>query len=94
MTSFRMALAIGLFIAADLALPLSDARAELVLSELVVDLQPGQNSRADVEIWNNGPDRSFVAVDPREILDAEVPRSPFERIQTPKSSGSSFLLKG
>jgi P pilus assembly chaperone PapD len=87
MTSFRMALAIGLFIAADLALPLSDARAELVLSELVVDLQPGQNSRADVEIWNNGPDRSFVAVDPREILDAGSPKESIRKDPDPEKLG-------
>ena len=45
------------------------ARAELVLSELIVDLQPGQRSRDDIEVWNDSPDRSYVAIEPREITE-------------------------
>lgn len=44
------------------------ARADLVLSELIVELQPGKQVRNDVEIWNNSPERSYVALEPREIL--------------------------
>lgn len=62
-TFLPMLLAVGLLIS-----PFSPARAELVLSQLVVELHPGDRSRADVEAWNNGPDRIFVAVDPREII--------------------------
>jgi len=51
----------------------SPARADLVLSELVVELQPSKHGREDVEVWNNAPDRTFVAVEPREILDAGSP---------------------
>jgi P pilus assembly chaperone PapD len=69
MKSVRAALALVL-LPADLLLPLSAAHGELVLSELVVELQPGEHSRADVEIWNNGEERSFVAVEPREVLGA------------------------
>src|SRR5690349_3989753 len=50
--------------------PLSSARADLVLSQLVVELTPGEHARADVEAWNDGPDRIFVVVEPREILEA------------------------
>jgi P pilus assembly chaperone PapD len=56
--------------AADFLNPLDCARAELVLSQLVIELSPGENARADVEAWNNGKDRIFVSVDPREILHA------------------------
>lgn len=50
-----------------LAFHASAARAELVLSQLVVEL--GQASqRADIEIWNNSPERSYVAVEASEIL--------------------------
>jgi P pilus assembly chaperone PapD len=49
------------------------ARADLVLSELIVDLQPGKHAREDVEVWNNSPDRSYVAVEPREILNPSTP---------------------
>jgi P pilus assembly chaperone PapD len=51
------------------AMPTSAVRAELVLSELIVDLQPARQARDDIEVWNNSPDRSFVAVEPREIVD-------------------------
>lgn len=44
------------------------ASADLVLSELIVELQPGKQLRDDVEVWNNSPERSFVAIEPREIV--------------------------
>lgn len=47
----------------------SPASADLVLSELIVELQPGNQAREDVEIWNNSPERSYVAIEPREIID-------------------------
>lgn len=49
------------------------ARADLVLSQLIVDLQPGKHGREDVELWNNAPERSFVAIEPREILNPSMP---------------------
>lgn len=49
------------------------ARADLVLSELIVELQPGGHMREDLEVWNNSPERSFVAVEPREIIDPSLP---------------------
>jgi P pilus assembly chaperone PapD len=55
--------------AAAVATPLSTAHAELVLSQLVVELAPGGAERADVEAWNNGRERIFVAIEPREIVD-------------------------
>ena len=48
--------------------PVSSARAELVLSQLVVELSPRDHARADVEAWNNGKERIFVAVEPRQIV--------------------------
>lgn len=57
-----------LAVAFTVAVPCSGAGAELVLSQLVVELAPGDHQRADVEIWNSGSDRTFVAVDPREIV--------------------------
>lgn len=46
------------------------ANAELVLSQLVVDLGAAQGARADIEIWNNSKERAYVAIDPSEILNA------------------------
>ena len=54
--------------AASLLVPMSPASAELVLSQLGVELQPGKTSRQDIEILNGGPEVAYVAVEPREIL--------------------------
>lgn len=57
----------GLLLAATLA---PAAHAQLALSQLVVDLQQQSQDRADIDISNNGHDRLYVAVEPREILGA------------------------
>lgn len=44
------------------------AGAELVVSDLVVELQPGKNSRKDIELWNNSDERSYVEIKPAEII--------------------------
>lgn len=68
MSRFQL-IAILLLGTVDFAAPLSGARAELVLSQLVVELAPGTRERADLEAWNNGSERIFVSIDPREIVD-------------------------
>ena len=59
---------VAAMLVADFAAAPSAARAELVLSQLVVDLSPGDQSRSDLEVWNNGKERSFVSVEPREVI--------------------------
>jgi hypothetical protein len=49
--------------------PLGSASADIVLSELIVDLQRGRHTREDIEIWNNDSTRAYVAIEPAEILD-------------------------
>lgn len=56
-----------LLVVAVLLVP-ATARAELELSQLVVELQPGKHDRQDVEVSNSGPDQAFVEIDPREIV--------------------------
>jgi P pilus assembly chaperone PapD len=46
------------------------ACAELVLSQLVVELGSGSKQREDVEVWNNSDERTYVAIDPSEIINA------------------------
>lgn len=53
--------------------PMSSAHADIVLSELIVELQPGAHAREDVEIWNKDPGRAYVAVEPAEILNPGRP---------------------
>ena len=74
MKPVRASIGALLLIAASLAVPLSSAHGDLILSQLVVELAPHERARADVEILNSGTDRAFVAVDPREIIDPGTAR--------------------
>lgn len=59
-------------------LPSAPARADLSVSQLIVDLKPGETRAADIEIHNDSDIRSFVSVDPREIIDAgQAKEKPF-----------------
>ena len=60
------ALALAWFGGFGLAMP---AHGELVLSDLVVELRSGKDSRKDIELWNNSDERSYVEVTPAEIVD-------------------------
>ena len=53
--------------------PLGGARADIVLSQLIVDLQRGGHAREDIEIWNKDSSRAYVAVEPAEIVDPGRP---------------------
>jgi P pilus assembly chaperone PapD len=47
----------------------SPAHAELIVSQLIVEFKPGGSRTADVEIFNNSDERSYVVVEPRELLE-------------------------
>jgi P pilus assembly chaperone PapD len=53
-----------------IALAATPASAELVLSQLVVELGAGKEPRSDIEIWNNDKEQAFVVVQPSEIVGA------------------------
>jgi P pilus assembly chaperone PapD len=80
-------------LAAAAALPLtalvatSEARAELILSQLVVDLQPGKLARHDIEVINNGPETLYVAVEPREVVGAGTSQSSSRQDPDPEKLG-------
>lgn len=59
--------------AAAMLMPLGAAEAQISLSDLVIELQPGKDSRRDVEVLNSGSDRAFVAVEPAEIVNPGTP---------------------
>lgn len=63
------------------------AHAELVLSELIVELRPGAQVRADIEVWNNSPERSFVSIEPREIVDPSLVTQSVRREPDPEKLG-------
>jgi len=65
---FRLGLCIALG-----SFAVAGAQAEMVLSQVIVDLQPNKPPRDDIEVFNDGPDRIYVAADPFEILSAGSP---------------------
>ncbi len=46
------------------------AHAEMIISQVIVDLQPGKPQREDIEVGNDGEERMYVSADPFEIVDA------------------------
>lgn len=74
-------------LAAALVLYPTAARAELVLSELIVELQPGKHARSDLEVWNNAPERAFVAIEPREIVNPSLSSQSERRESDPEKLG-------
>ena len=80
----------GLFAAMALfALTAVPARAEMVLSQVIVDLQPGKPSHDDIEVWNDSPERMYVVADPAQI---QSPGTPAERRVTIADPAVSGLL--
>ena len=60
---------LGLSVALAL-LPVAPASAELSVSQLVVELKPGAARAADIELYNDSEERSYISVEPREIIAA------------------------
>ena len=50
------------------------ASADLVLSQVVVDLAASAVPRTDIEVSNTGKDRMYVVAEPAEIVDPGTPR--------------------
>ena len=82
-----VARAVLLSVAGSAALVAVPAPAEIVLSELIVDLQPGKHVREDIEVWNNSPERSFVAIEPREIINPSLPTQSVRQDPDPEKLG-------
>lgn len=69
-----------------LAVP-AGAHAELVLSQIVVDLAPGQPARQDIEAFNDGEEPLYVSAEPFEILDPGTEQQRREPATNPEQSG-------
>jgi len=69
----KLGTGIALFGLLALVQPSSGASADIVLSELIVELQPGKHAREDIEVWNKDSARAYVAVEPAEILNPGQP---------------------
>lgn len=44
------------------------AQADIVLSQVIVDMQPGKPGHDDIEVWNAGKERAYVVAEPSEVL--------------------------
>jgi P pilus assembly chaperone PapD len=69
---------------------LSPAHAEMVLSQVIVDLQPGKPSHDDIEVWNNGPERIYVAAQPSEVQSPGKPNE--QRVSNPDPAVTGLLV--
>ena len=63
------------------------AHAELVLSQVIVDLSPGKPPRGDIEVFNDGQDRMYVSAEPFEIRGAGTPAEQRVPAGNPEVSG-------
>jgi len=68
----------------------SEAHAEMVLSQVVLDMKSGEPTYRDIEVWNNGPEQIYVIAQPSEI---EAPGLPTERrVENPDPAVTGILV--
>ena len=89
MTMTRMRRSLATAAVAVVGLAAQPAAANLVLSQVVVDLTPAGPPRADVEAWNTGAERMYVVAEPASIVD---PGTPAERRVASADPAESGLL--
>jgi len=63
------------------------ARAEMVLSQVIVDLLPGKPPRDDIEVWNDSSERMYVLAEPFEILAPGTPSEQRVAVTEPEQAG-------
>jgi P pilus assembly chaperone PapD len=63
------------------------ASAGILLSDLIVELQPGKQGKEDIEVWNSSPDPAYVAVEPREILNPGTANETVRKDPDPEKLG-------
>ena len=85
--TFRWALARASLAAATFSIAAAPAQADLILSELIVELQPGKKVSDDLEVLNNSPERAYVAIEPREILNPSLPSQTTRQDPDPEKLG-------
>lgn len=87
MTGFRSFIRNAALASLAVANPFAPAHAELVLSDLVVELVPGKESRQDIELWNDSDERSYVEISPAEIVNAGQPSETRRQLPDPEQLG-------
>ena len=62
------------------------AGAEDLLSQLIVELREGAVA-GDIDVWNNSPERAYVAAEPREIVNPGTPAQADRKTPDPEKLG-------
>jgi P pilus assembly chaperone PapD len=83
MKSFMIRAAAGLLLAAA-AMP---ASAEIVLSQLIVELGSGKGQRGDIEVRNLDKERAYVLIEPQEVVSPGLPGEQRVRERDPEKLG-------
>ena len=65
----------------------SAAQAEMVLSQVIVDLNADKAPRDDIEVWNSGTERMYVQAEPFEIAAAGTDKEQRIAATDPEASG-------
>jgi P pilus assembly chaperone PapD len=69
------------------ALPPSSVQAQMVLSTIIIDFEPGKPPRKDVEIRNPGNDPLYIDVTPFRVIDPGGPDERREEMENPRAFG-------
>jgi P pilus assembly chaperone PapD len=64
-----------------------NAAADMVLSDVIVDLQAPQEMRYDVEVWNSGDEPLYVEVVAAEVLEPATDESVRRELTDPRQAG-------
>jgi P pilus assembly chaperone PapD len=67
--------------------PTSLVHAEMVLSQVIVDLLPGKPPREDIEVSNDGEERLYVVAEPSEMLQPGTPQELRKAVQVGENPG-------
>lgn len=79
----------AVLVAASLGLAGVPAHADMVLSQVILDFTPDRSSTGDIEVWNSGSERLYVAAEVAEII---APGLPEEQRRAEPDPGLSGLL--
>jgi P pilus assembly chaperone PapD len=72
---------------AGLALLGAPAQSGITLSQAVVDIQPGQQTAQDIEVWNDSKEIAYVVAEPSEVIAAGRPDEHRVPVQDPSAGG-------
>lgn len=70
-----------------IGLPASDLKADMVLSDIIVDLQAPNQMRHDIEVWNSGEEPLFVEIKTMQVMEPAGDETIREELTDPRKAG-------